>query len=38
MGNNKMLVEYVKAQQWNGQMPTTVMGNGQDILWNMKEK
>mgnify|MGYP000064797832 CR=1 FL=1 len=36
--NNKMLVEYVKAQQWNGQMPTTVMGNGQDILWNMKEK
>lgn len=35
---NKMLVEYIKAQQWNGQMPTTVMGSGQDILWNMKEK
>jgi len=36
--NNKMLVEYVKAQQWNGQLPTTVMGSDQGILWNMKEK
>ncbi|XQW85023.1 SPFH domain-containing protein [Thalassotalea piscium] len=36
--NSKLLVEYVKAQQWNGQLPSTVMGNGQDILWNMKEK
>jgi len=36
--NNKILVDYVKALQWNGQMPTTVMGGGQDILWNMKEK
>jgi regulator of protease activity HflC (stomatin/prohibitin superfamily) len=36
--NNKILVDYVKALQWNGQMPTTVMGSGQDILWNMKEK
>jgi len=35
---NNTLVEYVKAQQWDGKMPTTVMGNGQDILWNMKEK
>jgi regulator of protease activity HflC (stomatin/prohibitin superfamily) len=36
--NSKVLVEYVKAQQWDGKMPTTVMGSGQDILWNMKEK
>ena len=36
--NNKILVDNVKALQWNGQMPTTVMGSGQDILWNMKEK
>jgi len=36
--NNKMLVEYVKAQQWNGQLPTTVMGSDQGILWNMKDK
>jgi len=35
---NKTLVEYVKAQQWDGKLPTTVMGSGQDILWNMKEK
>ncbi|MFC3032621.1 SPFH domain-containing protein [Pseudoalteromonas fenneropenaei] len=37
LNNNKMLVEYTKAQQWNGQMPTTIMGEGQGILWNMKE-
>jgi len=35
---NKTLVEYVKAQQWDGKLPSTVMGGGQDILWNMKEK
>lgn len=35
---NQVLVEYMKAQQWDGKLPTTVMGNGQDILWNMKEK
>lgn len=32
---SKLLVDYVKAQQWDGKMPTTVMGSGQDILWNM---
>ena len=36
--NSKILVDYVKAQQWDGKLPTTVMGSGQDILWNMKEK
>lgn len=35
---NKTLVEYVKAQQWDGKLPTTVMGSDQGILWNMKEK
>jgi regulator of protease activity HflC (stomatin/prohibitin superfamily) len=35
---SKTLVEYVKAQQWDGRLPTTVMGNDQGILWNMKEK
>jgi regulator of protease activity HflC (stomatin/prohibitin superfamily) len=38
INTSKILVEYVKAQQWDGKMPTTVMGSGQDILWNMKEK
>ncbi|MBS3797083.1 MULTISPECIES: SPFH domain-containing protein [unclassified Pseudoalteromonas] len=36
--NNATLVEYMRAQTWNGQMPTTVMGSDQGILWNMKEK
>jgi len=35
---SKTLVEYIKAQQWDGKLPSTVMGSGQDILWNMKEK
>ncbi|OKY27048.1 SPFH domain-containing protein [Thalassotalea sp. PP2-459] len=35
---SKVLVEYVKAQQWDGKLPTTVMGSDQGILWNMKEK
>jgi len=35
---NKNLVEYVKAQQWDGKLPSTVMGSDQGILWNMKEK
>ena len=38
ISNNATLVEYIRAQQWNGQMPTTVMGSDQGILWNMKEK
>lgn len=35
---NKVLVDYMRAQQWDGKMPTTVMGSGQSVLWNMKEK
>jgi regulator of protease activity HflC (stomatin/prohibitin superfamily) len=35
---SKTLVEYVKAQQWDGKLPTTVMGSDQGILWNMKEQ
>lgn len=30
-----VLVEYVRAQQWNGQLPVTMMGEGQNVLWNM---
>ena len=32
-----LLVEYVRAQQWDGKMPQTMMGEGQNILWNMSE-
>ena len=32
---SRILVEYVRAQQWNGQLPRTMMGDGQNILWSM---
>ena len=35
---NKVLVDYMRAQQWDGKMPTTVMGSDQSVLWNMKQK
>jgi regulator of protease activity HflC (stomatin/prohibitin superfamily) len=35
---SRVLVDYVRAQQWNGQMPTTVMGGDQNVLWNMSGK
>jgi regulator of protease activity HflC (stomatin/prohibitin superfamily) len=38
LNNSKMMVEYVKAQQWNGQMPTTIMGSDQNVLWNLGNK
>jgi regulator of protease activity HflC (stomatin/prohibitin superfamily) len=36
--NNATLVEYIRAQQWNGQMPTTVMGADQNVLWSLDNK
>lgn len=36
--NNSTLVEYIRAQQWNGQMPTTVMGSDQNVLWSLDSK
>lgn len=36
--NNATLVDYMRAQQWNGQMPTTMMGSDQNVLWNMADK
>ncbi|ADN77381.1 SPFH domain, Band 7 family protein [Ferrimonas balearica DSM 9799] len=35
LANSERLVEYVKAQQWDGKMPSTIMGEGQSVLWNM---
>lgn len=35
---NKVLVDYMRAQQWDGKMPTTMMGSDQSVLWNMKQK
>ena len=38
LSKSALLVEYVRAQQWNGQMPTTVMGEGQNVIWSMNKK
>ncbi|WP_444957832.1 prohibitin family protein [Microbulbifer sp. ZKSA002] len=35
IARNHTLVEYIRAQQWNGQMPSTIMGGDQPILWDM---
>lgn len=35
LSESRLLVEYVRAQQWNGQMPQTIMGGDQSVLWNM---
>lgn len=35
LSESALLVEYVRAQRWNGQMPQTMMGGDQSILWNM---
>jgi regulator of protease activity HflC (stomatin/prohibitin superfamily) len=35
LNESTTLVEYIRAQQWNGQMPQTMMGGGENILWNM---
>ncbi|MCG8426744.1 MAG: prohibitin family protein [Chromatiales bacterium] len=32
---SQLLVEYVRAQRWNGSLPQTIMGSDQSILWNM---
>ena len=38
LNQSSTLVDYMRAQQWNGQMPQTMMGSGQSILWNMSDK
>jgi len=36
VASNPLLVEYTKAQQWDGALPKTVLGDGQNLLLNMK--
>lgn len=33
---NPHVADYVRAKTWNGQMPTTMMGSGSNVLWQMK--
>ena len=35
IANNLTLVEYTRALNWDGKMPTTVMGEGTNVLWGM---
>jgi regulator of protease activity HflC (stomatin/prohibitin superfamily) len=35
--DNPLIVALTHEQQWNGQLPTTVMGEGTNILWQRKE-
>ena len=32
---NPQVIEYEQVKRWKGEVPTTVMGEGQSILWNM---
>ena len=35
---SQTFVDYVHAQRWNGQLPTTMFGgNGSNVLWNLKK-
>jgi regulator of protease activity HflC (stomatin/prohibitin superfamily) len=34
---SSVLVDYERALRWNGQMPTTMMGADQNVLWSMKK-
>ena len=36
IASNATLVEYTRARRWNGQMPSTIMGGDQSVLWSMK--
>ncbi|WP_425402363.1 SPFH domain-containing protein [Ferrimonas kyonanensis] len=36
INQSPLLVEYVRAQNWDGKMPSTMMGADQNVLWNMQ--
>lgn len=38
LAQNGTLVEYQRALQWNGQMPQTIMGGDQNVLWSMSKQ
>ena len=37
LSESPIMVDYIKAKNWNGQMPSTVMGGNQSVLWQMGE-
>jgi regulator of protease activity HflC (stomatin/prohibitin superfamily) len=36
LATNPQVIEYEQVKRWQGNVPTTVMGNGQSIMWQMK--
>lgn len=36
LSNNPLFVEYEKARRWNGQMPSTILGDSAGMLLNLK--
>lgn len=36
INKSPLLVEYVRAQSWDGKMPSTMMGADQNVLWNLQ--
>jgi len=36
ISKNSLLIEYQKAKQWDGALPTTLMGDGANVLWSLK--
>lgn len=36
--DNPLIVELTRAQVWDGKYPTTMMGDGTNVLWNMERK
>lgn len=35
ISQNPLLIEYERAKRWNGQMPSTMMGGGANVLWSL---
>ncbi|WP_417348657.1 SPFH domain-containing protein [Ferrimonas sp.] len=38
IAQSPLLVEYVRAQNWDGKLPSTMMGSEQNVLWNLDQK
>mgnify|MGYP003960655937 FL=1 len=36
LATNPQVIEYEQVKRWQGNVPTTVMGDGQSIMWQMK--
>jgi regulator of protease activity HflC (stomatin/prohibitin superfamily) len=37
LATNPQVIEYEQVKRWQGTVPTTVMGDGQSIMWQMNK-